>query len=324
MNIEHIISHVTAEPGLLLTRLHKPGVPLMSFDERMQERLRRWYTHGPCSPGERAVADLVNKRLMREYIQARNIPLPRLFFLGRTLNAFNFNCIDRDFVVKPDNSADSDCVLLFRSGKELFSGQTVPKEEVKDFCLRKFSAGRFVNEATNFLIEEFVQDRDPSLVVPRDFKVYAAGGHAWLVQVINRNGPKETWTSQFLFRDMENIRDPIQTTYSRADRRNICVEKDVFSELVNHAERVSEEIPYLLRLDFYVGKSGPVFGEFTTYPFAGKRYTAVGDRMLSQLMEIFPDDVCGQADIHHADLFDGNRFTAWRRRLCSIRRSLGV
>jgi len=99
MNIEHIISHVTAEPGLLLTRLHKPGVPLMSFDERMQERLRRWYTHGPCSPGERAVADLVNKRLMREFIQARNIPLPRLFFLGRTLNAFNFNCIDRDFVV---------------------------------------------------------------------------------------------------------------------------------------------------------------------------------------------------------------------------------
>ncbi|MEI6578807.1 MAG: hypothetical protein WCN92_05015, partial [Eubacteriales bacterium] len=69
----------------------------------------------------------------------RNIPLPRLFFIGRTLNTFDFNCIDRDFVVKPDNSADSDCVLLFRNGKELFSGQTehqmMPCSTVRKFLI---------------------------------------------------------------------------------------------------------------------------------------------------------------------------------------------
>ena len=55
-----------------------------------------------------------------------------------------------------------------------------------------------------------------------------------------------------------------------------------------YAERIASHINCFLRIDFYLTPSGPVFGEFTTYPNGGNM-TPYGQTVLSQLMELFPD-----------------------------------
>ena len=159
-------------------------------------------------------------------------------------------------------------------------------ESRSDFVEQAFSKGRFLNSQTTIIIEEFLSDYDPQFTVPRDFKVYVAGGSAHLIQVIDRNGPNSIWSQSFYSRDWNSMPADFQQTYAPGPS---IAAPDRLSELIELSERIALDIGCFMRLDFFISLNRVVFGEFTSYPFAGLRFSTGGDRFLCQLMEKFPD-----------------------------------
>lgn len=265
---------------------------IMNFKERMEDRLSHWYKHGNSGPENdqtnrrRYIAGLVNKTSMFAYAKKHNIPLPHRYAEVSNVGDLDFKSFPERVVVKPNNSADSDCVMLFSDGKEIFSGESVLATEMSAFIEKAFAAGRFLNTHTKILVEEFIQDYDKRFLIPRDFKVYVAGGRAHFIQVIDRNGPKAAWNHSFYDREWTDIHDNMQETYRQGPK----IERPArLHELVSLSEKIAQDIGCFMRLDFFISADRVVFGEFTSYPFAGMRYTPEGDRQLCYLMNRFPD-----------------------------------
>lgn len=258
----------------------------------MEDRLGRWYRNSDAKEESDAkqrrtfIAGLVNKTNMFSFAQKHNIPLPHRYAETKSVKDIDFNQIPERVVVKPNNSADSDCVMLFAGGKEIFSGSLVAPEERSCFIEKTFQDGRFLNSYTKILVEEFIQDYDDRFLIPRDFKVYVAGGQAHIIQVIDRNGPKKAWSHSFYDRNWNEIQDRVQETYARGSRISA---PERLSELISLSERMAKEINCFMRLDFFISPDRVVFGEFTSYPFAGRHYTQWGDDLMCRLMDQYPD-----------------------------------
>jgi hypothetical protein len=252
--------------------LHKDFPPKIS----RQEYLRRQY-----------LASLVNKSLMSNYAKKRNIPIAFRYVETSDFEKINFDNLPENFVVKPNNSFNSDCVMLFYNGMELFSQVQIPIHERSNFICNKLKQCRFTNNKTKVIIEEYVKDYDPQYIIPRDFKVYAAGGAARLIQVIDRNSSKSFWNHSFYDRDWSYINDYFQTSYKPGP---IIPPPSFLKDLLLLSDKIASDINCFVRLDFFISTQGPVFGEFTFYPFAGLNFTPYGNNFLCQLMDKFPDD----------------------------------
>jgi hypothetical protein len=125
---------------------------------------------------------------MREFISSRNIPLPKRYFETSSVDEIDFASLPDRFVVKPTNASTSKGVMLFADGVELFSNDRVPREAIANYVNSNIE--QFRNDETKIRVEELVEDYDPACLIPRDFKVYTAGGRVYVIQVINRNGRK--------------------------------------------------------------------------------------------------------------------------------------
>lgn len=257
----------------------------------MEDGLSRWYkapvkVGSELSKRRQYVAQLVNKSVMHDYARKNNIPLPTVYGNFQSVDDIDFSTLPDRVVIKPNNSADSDCVLLLAGDRELLSGSTVPVENRSIFVKDAFSKGRFLNAQTTIIAEEFLCDYDPCFNVPRDFKVYVAGGRAHLIQVIDRNGPKPTWNQSFYDRDWRSMPSDFQQSYAPGPK---IATPDRLSNLIDVSERIARDIGCFMRLDFFVSPDRVVFGEFTSYPFAGRRFSAEADRFLCNLLEQYPD-----------------------------------
>ncbi len=263
-----------------------------NFRDRMQERLETWYRKisQDLTPEElnrqRFIASLVNKSVMHEFISNLGIPLPKRFYEVEKVEEIDFPSLPDRIVIKPNNSADSDCVMIFINNIDILAGMVVDKRVVANYVENKFQNGRFINKNTRIIVEEFIQDYDCSFKIPRDFKVYVAGGRSHFIQVINRNGPKDMWSHRFYNLDWEPYSDIIQKTYKTDE---IINKPPFLIELVRQADLIASKINCFYRLDFYLSMDGPVFGEFTSYPFGGYHFTHYGDQLMCDLMDTYPD-----------------------------------
>ena len=102
----------------------------MDFKAHMENRLTRWYK-SPANDGSalskrrQYVASLVNKSIMHNYAFKKNIPLPTVYGNFKSVKDIDFPALPERVVIKPNNSADSDCVMLFSADHELLSGSAV-------------------------------------------------------------------------------------------------------------------------------------------------------------------------------------------------------
>jgi hypothetical protein len=264
-----------------------------SFDKKMQFRLKHWYINNTCGKKARELALLTNKIFMREFCVRRSIPLPEIYYSGDSMMLMIESLRDKEsFVIKPSNSADSDGVILFKNKTDLFTGVTITDHTISDYISNVFSKAKYLDKNTLFISEEFIKDFDCNFTIPRDFKLYCAGGKVKFIQVIDRNPIPKFRTSAFFDSNLKYIDDPVQCTYTHvsADIALPSLATD-FSSLIKYGELISAEFPVLLRLDFFMSKRGPLFGEFTTYPFAGKLFSDYGCSTLSSLMEAYPDSI---------------------------------
>lgn len=263
------------------------------FRQRMADRLARWYRGADPHPDparqkrRRETAALVNKSLMHDYARARNIPLPRLYAAAQDVAALDFASLPEHVVIKPNNSADSDCVMVFGDGIEHFSGRSVLPSQRAAFVREAFAKGRFLNHQTLILAEEFLRDHDPAYRIPRDYKIYVAGGQAHVILVVDRNHPRGQYRQSFHRPDWTVITDAFQTAHLPGPPPPPPAR---LPELIGLAERIAADIGCFMRLDFYITPDRVVFGEFTPYPDAGTGYTRFGNHMLCNLMNEFPDE----------------------------------
>lgn len=263
------------------------------FWHRMQYRRHQWATGENPNPDpalqarRRYVASLVHKSKMYEYAQEFNLPLPERYADVATAEELDFGKLPEAVVIKPNNLANNECVMLFRNGIEIFSGDAVPVSERQEYVRATFAKSTKVNKQTRILAEELIQDYDPAYAVPRDFKVFVAGGKGHVIQVVDRVGPKAEWSHRYYNRDWVAYGD-----FQGSNRFGKEIPKPPhFDELMYYADKIAADIGCFMRLDFYITDTRVVFGEFTSYPNAGKRFTELGSAVMCDLMDRYPDTV---------------------------------
>jgi len=266
-------------------------MPNTEFKRRMTDRLDRWYKG--ASPHEdpkkqkrrQYIAGLVNKTAMFNYAARLELPLPERFAEVEQLEEMDFASLPERVVIKPNNAANNDGVLLFDGPREVFTGDSVALEERAAYTRRRYAEGAFIKGNSKIIAEEFIQDFDPSFAVPRDLKVYVAGGRPWVIQVVNRQGPKKNWSHRYYSQDW--------VPYDHFQRENALaavIDKPLhFDSLLELSTRIAKDINCFMRLDFYITTKRVVFGEFTSYPNAGLQFTQVGNNVLCDLMDRYPD-----------------------------------
>jgi hypothetical protein len=267
------------------------------YFRRQQRRLKdklhtRWiyWFEMPDTPSEvKALAAIAtNKLLMRQYVRSIGLRLPNLYAAVSDVTEIDFTELPDRIVLKPHSSWNSGGVMLIDKDRDLLSGIPVPRSELPELCRRKIATADLVDAPAQIMVEEFVSDYDPRFSVPRDFKVYVAGGRAWVIRVIDRNGPKASRTHSFYSRDWARIRDPFQTNYLPGPT---IPKPPLLHDLILAAERMAVDLGAFLRLDFYLTADGPVFGEITWNPSGGTGFTEYSARYLSDLMDRFPDQI---------------------------------
>src|SRR5215469_6412937 len=141
-------------------------------EDKLKARLnakREYWFGNPNAPSEvKALAALAsNKLLMRRYVNSLGLRLPEMYCDVDGVDAINFACLPNRVVIKPHEGWDSDAVLLIDGERELFSGTTVPRAALRDFCRKTLTSAKFAREP-RVIVEEFVRDYDRQFAIPRD------------------------------------------------------------------------------------------------------------------------------------------------------------
>jgi len=266
-------------------------MPNTEFKRRMDDRLNRWYKgmnpHEDPKQQQRRqyVAGLVNKTSMFKYAHRLKLPLPERFAEVDSLDALDCRALPERVVVKPNNAANNDGVLLFDGTREVFTNDTVALRDRAEYIRNRYHDSGILKPNSRIIAEEFIQDFDPQYTIPRDFKVYVAGGRPWVIQVVNRQGPKAQWSHRYYSQDWIAY-DHFQRENSLAPEIECPLH---FNSLMELSTRIAQDIGCFMRVDFYITTERVVFGEFTSYPNAGLQFTEIGNNVLCDLMDRYPD-----------------------------------
>lgn len=266
-------------------------MPLLHREERdrlrprMLERLQSWY-RPPYSQIHAHVSQLTQKTAMRAYISELGLPLPQLYQQAETIEALDWENLPDQLVVKPQNGSSSEGVIVAGAGRDHVAGADL-SPDLRHYAQSLYQS-RF-ERAPSVLVEELLVDvdaaTDPSLVIPRDFKVHVVAGDVGFIRVLDRNAPGGKRSAVSLDREGRRL-GPMLRGWPEAEGFTL---PQGFGQMIAMAEYLSQRLPWLLRLDFYLTPRGPVFGEFTTFPSAGLNYTPWGRRTMLQMWEAWPD-----------------------------------
>jgi hypothetical protein len=261
--------------------------PQAELKARLDAKDVYWFS--PDAPSQvKALASLASdKLLMRRYVSSLGLRLPQLYHDAGELDEIDFAGLPDRIVIKPHNGWNSDAVMLIDGERELLSGARISRASLPAFC-RKNLAAATAAKNPRIIVEEFVQDYDRQFAIPRDFKVYVAGGMPWIIQVIDRNGSKKKRRQAFYNHEWTRFEDPFQMTY--LEDRSVPP-PPLLHRLVADARTIAADLNAFLRLDFYLSPTGPVFGEITWSPFAGVGFTRFGAEYLCGLMDRYPDNI---------------------------------
>ncbi|MBY6069097.1 hypothetical protein KUW17_20305 [Leisingera aquaemixtae] len=256
-----------------------------SLRPRMRARLQSWY-QAPRSQVHAHVSALSRKMAMRAYVEDLGLPLPRLYQAAPRLEALDWAGLPERVVVKPQNASSCRGVIVAAAGWDHI-GRAACGGDLPGYAQALY--GRTFETPVPVMAEELLADvqaaEDPALVIPRDFKVFAAGGHAGFVCVHDRNAPGGKRSLATV--DREGRRLPhAEKGWPEAAEFTV---PPGYGALIAMAEHLSRRLPWLLRLDFYLTPRGPVFGELTSYPNAGGKFTGFARRTLLQMWELWPD-----------------------------------
>lgn len=228
---------------------------------------------------------LLEKDYMNDFMKKAGYLVPKLYSTFPLGDAVTLDSLPTRFVIKPRDGFNSNGVFVIENGVDLFRRKKIPNE-IGNFLLNYFGKS---NLGKVLLVEELIDDvdldTDPYLKIPRDFKVFVANGRAYWVNVYNRNA-------------RNNLRSMVSynTEWKKVSQMTsaylpgfVETKPKYFDEMLRQAEKISQKYPLFMRLDFYLSKVGPIFGEFTPFPGDFINATEFGVRTMNQMIEIFAD-----------------------------------
>ena len=215
---------------------------------------------------------LSNKHNAREFAQLHGCKVPALYWKGRDLGNLNFDALPPQYVIRPTIGHSCDKVFLMNQGVNLMDRQAY-----SETALREIMGNALMqNPYQEFLVEEFLRTEEGEYKIPKDYKFYMFNGDVARIEIIDRLGPSEGYTSYYTenWEQMDNI----GTKYGKAACQPppLCL-----NDLIGHAKALSKSYELFVRIDFYATDQGAVFGEFTPTPGSGKCFTPDADRMFT-------------------------------------------
>ena len=296
--IEYLRNAAVVDSNFLLDdlQLGKIGIPATSLAGRFKQRSLDWGGHATAGTRLAMIKNAFgNKLTSRRWLTKRGVRQPELYWEGTSISPAVIANLPRRFVLKPSNSHSCKGVILFDGGLDLFSQKSITLTDLPDI-VAQMKAMHHLPPRASWIIEELVADEDDRYAIPRDFKFYCAGGRAFVNHVVDRNAPFSSWTSSWHTRDWTRIKDRMNgyLIYGPAHAK-----PDRLATLLETSDAIARELGVFVRIDWYLSPQGPVFGEFAPFPHWGKGYTALGERTLSQMWDLFPDqpldDICPEA-----------------------------
>jgi hypothetical protein len=258
-----------------------------SVRDRMRARVATWWQDGRVAPEAPLAARLQAKTALRAWAAGQGFQLPPLIAQAASLEALDWAALPADrMVIKPANADSRRGVIVLQGGVDHIAQAPVGPDLVA-YARRLWAAEGLERRAV--LVEALLVDSEaatrPDLIVPRDTKVFAAGGRAVVVLVLDRNAP-DGMRSEANF---DARGRPLPATSQKWPHLPAPAPPHGFAATAAAAERLSALLPQLLRLDFYATPEGPVLGEVTAYPSAGLDLTPFLRRTLLQMWEMVPD-----------------------------------
>ena len=277
-----------ADSAILLDdlQLGKLGIAMPSMVDRLKQRKSDWNWPAPNGSRLAMIKQVLGSKLAaRNWVARRNVRQAELYWEGRSITPSVLSDLPPRFVVKPANAHSCKGVILFDRGRDLMARSPVSLAELPS-AVEQARATDNLPPQTSWLIEELIADVDERYRIPRDFKIFVAGGHSFLFYVTDRNCPRALWSRSFFTRDWKRIQSPL--IGAREDGPNFARPARL-AELLAASDMMARELGIFIRLDFYLTAQGPVFGEFTPFPNHGLDNTTLGERTFSQLWGLFPD-----------------------------------
>ena len=217
-----------------------------------------------------------DKLLSYLFVKQFNWPIPQQYFSGSSRNFPDDLLKKSNIVVKATRGYSSKQVVCLDNGVDFFTEKKITKNDL----IHKFNNSLII-------AEEKLVDKKYNSSIPLDFKCFVFNGNVEFLCICQRFPftskikKCETWYDKNLkslgklmnqypiFKDSDKYL-PTQQEFSQI--KNICNTFKIFKNL-------------FIRIDFYISKSGVLFGEFTPHPEGGCGYSERFLTMLDGLME---------------------------------------
>ena len=203
------------------------------------------------------------------FCKSLDIPTAELFYYGKIKN-YDFSKLPNNYVVKPVDGASSKGVFVMKNNINQLDKKKYSVNEIKLLLKDKIC-----------LIEEYINDNNKD--VPVDYKVFVVKDKVIAIQVIDsRKINKKKMIYKKRFYD-ENWKDLPLITHGTLSEK-VEAPRD-FEKLLYYSRKIGKIIDTVMRIDFYIGNNGIVFGEFTPHPSGATGYTDFGKKYLNEFMK---------------------------------------
>lgn len=148
---------------------------------------------------------------------------------------------------------------------------------LKEDCWKVYGELNYKGIEKKIICEKYIET--PNGVLPNDYKIYCFNGVPRLVLCCSERRTKLRLEWYDLDWKPLNI---------GAEINEMTAQKPVYlKQMIHYARILSRDFPYV-RVDFYDGQNGPIFGEMTFTPAAGiaRYYSKEGDIWLGSLLEL--------------------------------------
>ena len=292
------------DPTLIFSHidLEKPNQEqISSYRERILFRLNNWYK--PDSDPIIPLAQISNKMFVKDFV-SKIFPtgVPETYYYGDDIQNFDFSHLfGKSIVIKPDNLANSDGVIILKNNVDLMTGNVVLDHQIHDYINyvinshKQYQYRYFKIKKTKIIVEEHIEKTESGkfkFEKAPNVKIFCGGGLAWIIRF---GGTRNEFS--YFYRNFDKIQyAPISICeiYSKCKPYPYdilkCFSLDELNNTIKFAERIQREIGIFARIDCYISDRGPVLGEITTCDANGTTPSPQIDRVFAQLMEIFPDD----------------------------------
>ena len=286
--IDYLRDAALADSTILLDdlQLGKLGIAMPTMADRLIQRKSDWSRPAPSGTRRSEIHQAFrNKLATRNWTAKRHVRQPELYWEGASITPSVLSTLPPRFVVKPSTAHSCKGVILFDRGRDLMARSPVSLAELPGIA-RDIQVKHDLPPHNSWIIEELITDVDERYLVPRDFKIFVAGGSSFLMYVTNRNGPHAKWTSSYYTRQWKRIPDRMNSALESGPD---FARPEQLAALLATSDALAMELGVFLRIDFYLTAQGPVLGEFTPFPNHGLGNTKLGERVFSQMWSLFPD-----------------------------------